>query len=264
MIQIESLDYLLRKWVDMEKIGSGIYWGRVIHQRIKPKHHKLVYKVFSFLVDLDELANLSTKFILFSYNAPSLFSIYDRDHGDGRSLRVWVESILEDSNLSKSADRILMLGYPRIFGYVFNPLTAFFCYNPDGRLGAIVYEVHNTHKERHWYVLPVDKDNVKLIKQTCSKEFYVSPFLPMDCIYAFKVLPPNKTVKITINERDTDGPVLSAAFTGMRSPFNSFGLIKAALLYPFMTLKVIVGIHFEALILFLKRVPYFPHKAKDC
>ena len=100
----------------MEKIDSGIYWGRVIHKRIKPKHHKLVYKVFSFLVDLDELANLSTKFRLFSYNAPSLFSIYDRDHGDGRALRVWVESVLEDSDLRKSAHRILMLGYPRIFG----------------------------------------------------------------------------------------------------------------------------------------------------
>ena len=128
----------------MTDINSSIYYGEVVHQRLRPKPHRLSYKVFSLLLDLDELENLSVKSKLISYNGRTFYSINDKDHGYGKGIKDWVYNELEEANLFDCSNKILMLCYPRILGYVFNPLTVFFCYKDNNKLGAIIYEVHNT------------------------------------------------------------------------------------------------------------------------
>ena len=245
------------------KTTSGIYRGSVVHERVRPRHHRIRYGVFSMLLDLNDLANLSNCHKLLAYNSKAFFSIRDEDHGDGSNIKDWVESVLLDAGLSEANHQVMMLCYPRILGFVFNPLTVFFCYRQNGSLRAIIYEVHNTFRERHWYILPVTNNSANIIKQKCKKELYVSPFVPMDCTYNFFIQPPGDRVRVVIREEDSEGLLLAAAFSGNYSPLNDLTLFKAALRYPLMTVKVIAGIHFEAIRLFFKGIPNFPHSAAD-
>jgi DUF1365 family protein len=155
--------------------------------------------------------------------------------------------------------RIAMLCYPRIFGYVFNPLTVYFC--SDGEtLKAILYEVHNTFGERRTYAIRV-APGANAVEQSCAKELYVSPFVPMDCVYRFHIEPPGERVVVAIDETDTEGPLLRASFAGTRQPLTDDSLLRALFAYPLMTLKVTAAIHWEALKLWAKGVPVFRHRA---
>jgi len=161
--------------------------------------------------------------------------------------------------VAKGARRVLC--YPRILGYVFNPLSVWFCDDEQGRLKAIVYEVHNTYEERHAYVLPVGDDK-KLIRHGCSKNLYVSPFLSRDCHYAFRIRPPGEKVAIVIDEEEAGTPILNASFAGEHRALTDGALVRMLLQYPLMTLKVIAAIHFEAVRLMLKGVRRHPHAPK--
>ena len=152
---------------------SFIYNGDVIHKRFRPKEHFFKYKVFSLFIDLSELEKIEKKIPIFSYNKVNLISFFDKDHGDrdGSSLKVWVEKNLNSLEIEKSEIKIKLLCYPRILGYVFNPLSIFFVYNKNSSLIAILYEVKNTFGEQHTYVFKVNA-NEQLIKNNCSKKFY--------------------------------------------------------------------------------------------
>jgi len=244
---------------------SAIYAGSVVHQRFRPRRHRLRYRVFSLLLDIDELPQLASRLRFFSYNNWGLFSFLDRDHGDasGGNLRRWTESQMAAAGLEPDGGAIRILCYPRILGYVFNPLTVYFCYARHGALVALLYEVSNRHSERHTYVVPVTGPAATVVQQTCRKEFYVSPFIPLDCTYQFRVVPPQDSVSILIEALDGEGPLLAAAFSGRRWPLSNISLLRALIAYPLMTLKVTVGIHWEALRLFLKGVPVFLHRRAE-
>ena len=162
--------------------NSCIYNGCVIHKRFKPKEHFFKYKVFSLLIDLSELNELNGKLKFFSLNKFNLISFYEKDHGerDGSSLLNWVKINLKTNNINTENIKIKLLCYPRILGYVFNPLSIFFIYDKNENLVSILYEVKNTFGEQHTYVFKV-KDGNKLIQNNCSKKFHVSPFIEMDC-----------------------------------------------------------------------------------
>ncbi|MDG2032885.1 MAG: DUF1365 domain-containing protein [Rhodospirillales bacterium] len=244
----------------MTNITAGIYQGRVVHERLRPRQHRLSYGVFSLLVDLDDLRERTSNLKWLSYNQGGFYSIHDRDHGDGQDIRSWVTAELTQAGLTHAAHRVSMLCYPRILGYVFNPLTVFFCYDASDQLAAVIYEVHNTFKERHAYVLAVTGPPTKVVKQNCAKDFYVSPFVPMACSYKFRLQPPGEKVRVVIREEDEGGLLLAASFHGDHLPLSDAVLIKMALKFPLMTLKVMAGIHIEAVRLWLKKAPYFPHK----
>ena len=172
-----------------------IYKGFVNHKRFKPIKHFFSYNTFSILFDLSELQQLDKNITFFSYNKFNLFSFYDKDHGDrdGNDLTKWVKGNLKKYNLIFNVSKIKLLCFPRIFGYVFNPLSVFYCY--DGiNLKAILYEVKNTFNEQHTYVFSIYK-NTKIINQHCNKKFYVSPFIEMNTYYNFILTEPKKKYK---------------------------------------------------------------------
>lgn len=237
---------------------SAIYEGLVVHQRLRPRRHRFQYRVFAMLLELDELPRLNLK--LFKHNRPGLFSFQDKDHGDGRDLHAWLDGLLAQKGImAKGSRRVLC--YPRILGYVFNPLSVWFCDDAQGRLAAIIYEVHNTYEERHAYVLPVSADT-GLVQHGCAKDFYVSPFLSRDCRYVFRIRPPDEDVAILVHEEEAGAPVLDASFAGGRRALSDGALARMLLAYPLMTLKVVAAIHFEAVRLMLKGVRRHPHAPK--
>ena len=236
-------------------MNSCIYNGVVTHHRFKPVKHGLKYKTFSLLIDLDELEFLDKKISIFSLNKFNVFSFYNKDHGtrDGSFLKEWVIENLKKFKISNQITKIKLLCYPRIFGYVFNPLSIFYCYEYN-KLKAIFYEVKNTFNEQHTYIFKV-KDNEEIV-QKCKKKFYVSPFMDMETYYNFRLLNPNDKLSVFIKQADSIGTILTATQSGERKEFSSKQLIVNFFKYPLMTIKIISSIHFEALLLWKKGAIY--------
>ena len=238
----------------------ALYRGKVMHARLKPASHRFSYRVVNILVDVSRLDEIDRKMRLFGVNKPMLFSFFERDHGprDGTPLAAYVRRLLTEHGIQRPGEQghILLLCYPRIFGFVFNPLSVYFCYDPEGELTALVYEVRNTFGEMHTYVRAVDPDwrATGIVRQSQQKAFYVSPFITMNTTYLFRVLPPRERVQLRILATDDEGPLLAATFSGRSLPLNDRSVLRAAITLPFMTLKVVAAIHFEALRLWLKGV----------
>lgn len=235
--------------------ASAIYVGAVVHHRLRPKRHALRYRLYSLLIDLDEIGGLAARSRLFSHNRFNLFSIHDRDFGDGSGVspREQVESHLRAAGLPTGGP-IRLLAMPRVLGYAFNPLSIFFCHASDGALSAIFYEVHNTFGERHSYLIPVDPSANGSIVQDCEKRFHVSPFMDVNMHYRFRVTPPGERLRLGIVGSDGAGPLIVATQIADRVPFSDAALARIFLTHPLVTLKVIGGIHWEALRLWLKGI----------
>lgn len=239
---------------------SALYAGCVTHLRWRPRRHSLRYRVMQGLFDLDDLPGLGRRLRLFGYNRAAPVSFRDRDHGDGSGdLRGWVVRQLEAAGLAGPWGGVQVLCMPRVFGYVFNPLSVYFCRDRAGALAAIIYEVNNTFGERHAYVLPA-QGGEPVVRQHCEKAFYVSPFMPMELSYDFTITPPEARVVVAVSAGDAEGPVLDACFAGRRRPFTDGALLAALATYPAMTLKVILAIHWEALKLWLGGLRLVPRR----
>ncbi|PPR15435.1 MAG: hypothetical protein CFH33_01445 [Alphaproteobacteria bacterium MarineAlpha9_Bin3] len=240
-----------------------IYKGFVSHYRFYPKIHKFKYRIFSLFINLEELDNISKKAKLFSINKFNLFSFCYKDHTEkpfGNPL-FWARKIFSNLGLYSANDRIFILCYPRILGYVFNPLTTYFCIDTNNKIKAIIYEVHNTFGDRHNYVTKYNKLNEKV-----DKVFHVSPFFNIEGEYEFDTKLNNKSLKIEIKYYKKDRTnLLNAIFYGEQSEFNDKYLLLCFFLYPLMTLKVIYSIHFQALLLWIKGIQFFnrPIPSKD-
>ena len=241
---------------------SAIYNGTVIHKRFKPKLHFFKYKVFSLLIDLTELNILDKNISFFSYNKFNLISFFDKDHGerDGTSLVEWVRKNLKDNKIDHENIKIKLLCYPRILGYVFNPLSIFYIYNKKEELISILYEVKNTFGEQHTYIFKVENDN--LLQHNCEKKFHVSPFIEMNCNYFFRILKPAQKISVIIDQYQLNEKILYASQDGTRADFTSSELIKSYLKHPLMTFKIISAIHFEAFKLWTKGIKFVRKKLK--
>lgn len=239
---------------------SSLYKGHVTHARSWPKRHAFRYRVFSLLLDLDELNEINSQSRLLGINKPAVLSFYEGDHGDGapQGLKDWALRHLAIAGYETAGTRIAVLCYPRIFGYAFNPLTVYYCYDSGGSLMATLHEVHNTFGEKHTYVLPARESGDGKARQVCDKEMYVSPFTEMEGRYDFKLNTPGERLSLTINLSKGDQHILSAGFQGERRALTDRALLGTFFQYPLMTLKVIAGIHMEALKLWVKGVKLVP------
>jgi len=237
--------------------NSYIYTGSVIHKRFKPKIHSFNYKVFSLLIDLSEIDLLNKNLKIFSYNKFNIISFFNKDHGprDGSSLKNWVVNNLKKNNIETNDIQIKILCYPRIFGYVFNPLSVFYVYDKNLVLISILYEVKNTFGEQHTYIFKTKKEN-NLIQHVCKKKFHVSPFIQMNCVYFFRLLKPGNKISVIIDVQDLEGKILYASQDGIKSELNNNNLIKSYLKHPLMTFKIIMAIHYEALKLWIKGIKF--------
>lgn len=233
---------------------SALYVGAVTHRRLRPRRHALRYRVFWLLLDLDEIASLPRDLRWFGHNRFNALSFYDTDHGDGSQtpMRDQVSRHLRRAGIATADGPIRLLCMPRIFGYVFNPLSIYFCHRSDGSLAAILYEVTNTFGERHSYLIAVEPGAGSIVDQRCRKVFYVSPFMDMDISYTFRVAIPGERISVAIVTSDRIGSVLTAALRGKRSALSDSTLLHALATHPLLTLKVISAIHWHALRLLLK------------
>jgi len=245
--------------------AAVLYAGQVMHQRMKPIGHRFNYTVFSLLVDLDRLEDAGRMSHVFSVNRFNLLSFHEADHTGlkGRSLRGYADALLETAGLSIPPARILLACYPRILGRVFNPLAVYYAYDAEGAVIAMIYEVRNTFGERHTYVCPVAPGQASPagIRQQCDKLFYVSPFMPMAMRYHFRMLPPGAEIRWRILETDAEGPLLAATFSGQRRPLTTGQILRLVAQIPHLTIKIVAGIHWEALKLWIKGARYVPRPA---
>ncbi|MFZ2030693.1 MAG: DUF1365 family protein [Vitreimonas sp.] len=235
---------------------SAIYAGHVAH--VRPSKHRLRYSVFMLALDLDELPVLDARLRLFSHNRANLLALFDRDHGDRRNepIRPRIEAKLCEAGIDWDGGRIVLLTMPRLFNYVFNPLSVYFCYRRNGELAALAHEVSNTFGERHFYILPPSPTPSGQIAQMCDKAFFVSPFLEMNLRYEFQVTPPDAKTAVGMIVKRGDAVALTASFAGDRLTLTDANLLRAWAGNPLMTLKVIGGIHWEAMKMWLKGVRY--------
>ena len=235
---------------------SGLYAGTVFHRRTRPRVHALRYRVFMLLLDLDEWDGLMKRLRWLGTGRFGLMTLRAADFGDRSDtpLKAQIATRLAEAGI-EGGGPVQFLTMPRILGYGFNPLSVFFCHAADGRLSAILYEVSNTFGGRHAYLMPVGSV-AGPVRQSVDKAFHVSPFMDMDLAYRFAVTPPTgasgEAASVAITVEDAEGPVLFTAFHAHRSEITDRNLLAAWITHPLLTLKVIAGIHWEAVRLLLK------------
>lgn len=245
--------------------NSALYFGKVMHKRLRPFTHAFRYRVFSLYLDLDETPALQRGLRLLSHNRWNLFAFHDRDHGprDGSPLRPWIDEELNKAGIDLAGGSVRLLCFPRVLGYVFNPLSVWFCFHAEGGLRAILYEVSNTFGGHHGYLIPVEDAAAGSgpIAQSAAKRLYVSPFIAMNSRYDFRLAVPGDKLALAIHQSVPEGPLLVARHSGRRRALSDRSLLLAFFAYPLMTVKVIVAIHWQALRLWAKGAKPEPRPA---
>jgi uncharacterized protein len=228
--------------------GNAIFSGRLMHRRYRPTRHELSYQVADVLLDVDKLEELNHSSWLFGYNRRRLFSIDDRNHGDGQPIAAHVRALMQGLELQEQVSQIFMLCYPAVLGKVFNPITVYFGLAADGRWLAVVYEVNNTFGQRHSYVLPVADGAAHRV----DKCFYVSPFNNVEGEYRFSVERQMEHLRLNIALFEQGRLKMLARFAGRETSFSDGALLHGLARLALQPLKVLAAIHWEAFKLYLK------------
>ena len=242
-------------------MNSCLYECTIMHNRIKPKSHKLIHKIFMFYLDLDELDFLAQKLPLFSRNRRNLYSFYDSDHivFNGANTKENVLEYLQSNGVDLSGGRIMLLTNLRTLGYVFNPVSFYFCFDKNSDPVCVVPEIGNTFKEIKPYFIGPESLRGEGFRSQQSKFFYISPFVDLDVVMDFQIRIPGEQLNICIDDMKNGEKFLFTSMQGPRKELSTKNLLRYSLQVPFVTLKVILLIHLHAGILhFLKRVPHHP------
>ncbi|RLQ88029.1 DUF1365 domain-containing protein [Notoacmeibacter ruber] len=241
--------------------AAVLYAGKVMHHRLHPVGHRFSYKVYSLLIDVDRLDEANRLSFLLGIEAPGLLSFRATDHlrKDQTDLRHQADAWFREAKPSSPLPhRWLLLCYPRMFGWVFNPISVWFGLSEDDTVQMIVYDVRNTFGGRHAYLAPVIESEISNagIRQSSDKRLHVSPFIGPEMTYDFRVLPPGEAVKLRIHETDREGPLFEAVFAGRQHPVTTRSLLGYLFAIPFLPFKIYAAIHWEALKLWIKGVKF--------
>lgn len=228
----------------------ALYDATLIHRRWQRISRSFQHRIYLWLVDIDELPTLPR------WVRP-LARFEARDHlGDPeRSIRANLDTWLSEQGVDLEGGQVLLLANARVFGYTFNPLSVFWCHSNDGTLRCVVAEVHNTHGERHCYLLFPDQNG----RADVAKEFYVSPFLPSDGSYELRLPRPAENLAISIVLKHNEQPVFVASARGTRRSATVSAVLRAALRQPLMPQRVAALIRGHGIALWLRRIPSNPH-----
>jgi DUF1365 family protein len=238
-------------------MNSCLYECTVMHRRLAPKKHEFVYRIFLFLFDLDELPEIERRVPFFSVKTPNLYSLRDEDYFQfhSRGIRQNLETFLATQNLPVRPARIQLLTLPRLLGYTFNPVSVFFCFDENDRPLTSVIQVGNTFGELKPYLVPCDP-SAPGFHVRVPKNYYVSPFSELDLEFDFRFDPPGRRLRLAIDDYRGGERVLVSTVTGAREELTAANLARFSIRYPLVTLKVIFLIHWEALRLWLKKIPF--------
>ena len=246
-------------------MNTKIILSSIVHKRYDKIQHFFKYKVPSLFIDLDEFELIRSKSKIFSINSFNIFSFYEKDHGysDGRSIDQFIKDKLKSCDIKYNKLKIKILCFPRIFGYVFNPLSIIYCYDAD-KLISIFYEVKNTSNEQHTYFFSRGQtNNFKTLKHQCKKNFYFSPFIGMKGKYCFTNKLTNDYLNIIIDLYDSENKkILMASQSGKFTAFKASKLLKYNLLNPLLGFKVMSAILFEAIRIIFKGGKYYARDKK--
>lgn len=237
----------------MNAAAGSLYPSRVMHRRLVAPLYRFVYRVFYLLIDVDRVDELHRGLRLFSWNRWNLLSLRERDHGDGRGLRAWAERMLRTGGLEPDGGRIRLLCMPRVLGLAFNPISLWYCERRDGVLQAVIAEVNNTFGEKHSYLL-ASRPGPAPYEQVYETEkcFHVSPFFDLSGRYRFELGEPGERLRVLIHETREGVPILDAVLAGERRALGDAAILAQVLRMPLQMLKVIGGIHWEALKIWLR------------
>ena len=249
-------------------MNSCIYEGQVRHRRFTPRSHQFSYRLYLLYLDLAELPELFDRYWLWSAHRPNLAWFRRKDHmGDPTvPLDTIIRQNITHATGIQPEGPIRLLTHLRYFGYGFNPVSFYYCYDrEDKHLQTIVAEVNNTPwGEQHYYVLPASEHSghSRHLQFKRQKEFHVSPFMPMDIDYDWRFSVPNKSLNVHMENYHAGNKVFDATLLLQRAPINSANLARVLLQYPLITSKVVVAIYWQALRLLLKKVPFYSHPDK--
>lgn len=242
--------------------------GQVWHARLQPFGHAFRYRAFYLQLPLKSLAQASGSTTSSSWpsgwgwgvNRRSLLSVHDRDHGDGRPLLQWANAVLKEHGVQDADGEIWLQTFPRMLGYVFKPVSFWFCERSDGTLRAVIAEVNNTFGDRHVYVLTPSAGHSIHNGQTleAQKAFYVSPFFEVRGRYRFRFFksPTGGHDLARIEYHDTSGSLLLTSMSGLSRPLTQASAVLVWLAYPLFSIGVIARIHWQALRLWMKGAKY--------
>lgn len=239
---------------------SAIYECHVRHKRSNPVNYAFKNRIFCMALDLDELEILDRKLFGFRYNRAGLFSFYDIDHFPGYTgnVKERVRQFLAENNIDLDDGRVTLICHPRTFGYGFNPASFFYCETTAGKPLCAIVQVENTFYEIKPFLIPyldASPEEKYPYQRIAAKNFYVSPFARLDSVFDFKLGQPGEQVQISIQSLSPEGEVIVNSYLeGTRKPVET--LWRFGLLYPFMALQVMLKIHWHALMLALKKVPF--------
>jgi DUF1365 family protein len=236
--------------------AAALYVGETRHRRYGPRPHGFRYRLFQILIDIDRLDTAFEGLSLIRSGGWGLMSFQPRDHGDRTSddLRPWVLGTLSAAGAPAEAQTIRLLCFPRVMGFVFNPLSLFFIHDARGRLEAVIYEVNNTFGQTHAYVAPAVGEGQQV--QQAAKKLYVSPFYRVDGEYRFEVAAPSERFDLRIIKLTGGRPDFFATQSARREPLTDQRLMSLFFGIPLMTFKVVLAIHWEALRLWIKGAPF--------
>lgn len=243
-------------------MNSALYLGRVAHTRHVDVAHRFSYRSWWLLADLDELETLGRQVPGFGVDRAGLVSFHRRDHGprDGSPLRPWIEARCAEAGVDLEGGAVRLLSHPRVLGYVFNPISVWFCHGPDGDLRAVLYEVSNTWREVHSHLVavePAQRQPNGLFRHRFDKRLFVSPFMDLDHRYTFWTdAPDERATVLTRQVTADDRPALTASLVADRVSLDRRGIVRAMIWAPHVTAMTMARIHWQAIRLWRKGAPY--------